>query len=152
MAAESTSQAYHPLFVYGTLMQGESADSHLAEHVVRRRPALLPRADLHALGWYPMAVPGQGQVLGELLWLSEPHYHALLALLDLYEGDEYVRRLTPVASREDRTAAGDHADASIRAWVYWGEPEHARRFPAVPSGDWRAFRTAGIPGVEFGEG
>ncbi len=52
----------HPIFVYGTLLTGESAHHLLAPYLARMELAAAPRADLYSLGPFPMLVNGNGRV------------------------------------------------------------------------------------------
>ena len=120
----------HPLFVYGTLMSDQRAFPRLAPAVTRSVRAILPDAQLFVVSWYPVAVSGAGQVHGEVHWLSPGAYAAVLADLDAYEGDEYVRAVRTVT-----TAAGQPVDA----WVYLGATAPAHGLTPITHGDWRRF-------------
>ncbi len=129
------------LFVYGTLLQGESRGGLiLAANPLRVVPARTP-GRLVDLGEYPGLIPARrsGQwVHGELVEFPEeraPEFESLLAQLDFVEeyfpGAEasslYLRRMVPVAQ------AGD---AECWAWAYWyNRPYDPRRI--VRSGNWR---------------
>ena len=117
------------LFVYGTLMAGQSAHNMVAPAVERCTPAELPQADLHHLGAYPMATVGDGAVSGELLWLRPQVAVEFFQRLDEYEGAEYLRVLRPVLLCE--------TGELVTAWVYLGDAEYAGRFPLIRGGDWR---------------
>jgi gamma-glutamylcyclotransferase (GGCT)/AIG2-like uncharacterized protein YtfP len=121
--------AYLPLFVYGTLLSGQPA-FHLIAHAVERfAPAKAPGLVMHNVGRYPIAVPGQGQIVGEVHWLYPERYVALLAELDEYEGAEYKRQVYTAL------LTGDQQTAEV--WIFVGDPVYAARFPLVPDGDWR---------------
>lgn len=124
------------LFVYGSLLRGE--DNH---HVMRGARLLgaartAARYTLVDLGPYPaMVAGGATAIAGELYVVGAE----LLAELDAFEGhpDEYVRSAVEleVAPRRPRRAAA----SSIEAYLL---PVHrASGFPAVASGDWRAYRS-----------
>jgi len=119
----------YPLFVYGTLMPGEPAYGRVAAAVVQTAPGRLHGAILHAVSWYPMAVPGQGVVQGEILWLQEAAYARVLQELDAYEGDEYDRVVRPVQMGE--------SPMPVDCWVYLGDARAARAYRRVPGGNWR---------------
>lgn len=119
----------HPLFVYGTLMSDQRAFHLLAPAVTHSARAALTEADLHVVSWYPLAVPGTGTVHGEVHWLDHQTYAAVLARLDEYEGDEYVRLVRPV-----QLPTGER----VEAWVYLGDPASAQTLPRLEHGDWRA--------------
>ncbi len=117
-----------PLFVYGTLMRHEPAFRYLAAVSQRSARASLPGALLYSTGRYPIAVDGAGVVHGEVHWIAPLAVARLLAQLDRYEGDEYVR-----VQRQVILATG----AAVTAWVYLGEPADAVAHVPIPSGDWR---------------
>ena len=119
------------LFVYGSLRAaaGHAMGAWLRERAVACGAATVV-GRLHAVGWYPALVAGEGVVHGELYRLRCPD--ETLAALDAYEGisggadDEYRRVLLPV-----QPAAG----AVVPAWAYlWCRP--VAGLAAVPSGDW----------------
>lgn len=119
--------AQHPLFVYGTLLTGESAHDLLASHAQHVEPGVMPDAALYSLGAYPMIVRDSGSVTGEVCWLAPDAYAELLTRLDRYEGPQYARQLCTV--RTGRMG-------NVQAWVYVGTELPADATPC-PSGDWR---------------
>ena len=118
----------YPMFVYGTLLAGESAHALIQPHITSVSPALLPGADLYSLGAYPMLMHGDRSVHGELCYVASDAYAHLLQTLDRYEGPQYARELLNV-----------HVDGNetVQAWVYAGTqlPKQAN---LIESGDWRA--------------
>jgi gamma-glutamylcyclotransferase (GGCT)/AIG2-like uncharacterized protein YtfP len=122
------------IFVYGTLMSGESRHSHLMEFLPRAQAAAWAAADLLDLGSYPGLIPGPGRVRGELYRFEG--VEALLASLDQVEGYRvgepslYHRVVLQVESRE----------GAQWAWTY----AYAREGGTpIPSGDWREHRPKG---------
>ena len=114
------------LFVYGTLRSGQTARSLIAPHVVRSEEATI-RGEIYAFPMgYPGLVDGDGVVKGELMWLSD--LAAALALLDAYEGADFVRVLKPVT----------RANGTLEpAWVYFLADANAVRLAEpIPDGDW----------------
>src|SRR5438045_2934243 len=88
------------LFVYGTMRQGQTARSLVANSIVRC-------TDAHTSGniyAFPMGYPGYtegeggGRVVGEVLWLSE--LPATFGLLDAYEGEDFARVIKQVMTSE----------------------------------------------------
>jgi gamma-glutamylcyclotransferase (GGCT)/AIG2-like uncharacterized protein YtfP len=112
----------HPelVFVYGTLKRG-----HGNHHWLLDAPflgeAVLPDVVLHDLGPFPMAVPGEGVVRGEVYGVDA----AGLARLDRLEGYPrlYDRRPLPLADGR-------------QAWVYLGRPHQVRHVSAIADGCW----------------
>lgn len=115
------------LFVYGTLRRGEP-NHHWLEGCPWLGEAELPGAVLHDLGPFPMAVPGEGRVRGEVYGLIA----GALARLDGLEGYPrlYDRQRLPLS------------DGRL-AWVYLGRPRQVRHAPRLPDGVWRGRRPAG---------
>lgn len=108
-----------PIFVYGSLRSGQSAQHLLGGREIRRTPARMPDLDLYLRsgGTYPVAVENGTNargVVGEVVELAPDAYADTLASLDRYERHDpdrppdeqtYVRVLRP--TREGRLA-----------WVY----------------------------------
>lgn len=113
------------LFVYGTLRPGGGAFERLLVGAVgSASPAGLPGHRLYGAGLpYPFVLPGPGVVLGDVVSLVPP-VDRTLAVLDDYEGPEYVR----VAAELDDGAP---------AWLYRAAPSVALgEERLIPSGDW----------------
>jgi gamma-glutamylcyclotransferase (GGCT)/AIG2-like uncharacterized protein YtfP len=123
------------LFVYGSLRTGQAARSLIADHVIGSHPATL-RGSLYALAdGYPGYVPGQvGQVVGEVMVLSG--LAAAFALLDAYEGEDFVRAL------EQATLTGD--GSRVWAWCYvLATPDLVDGAPLIEGGDWARYLSGG---------
>ena len=93
----------HPVFVYGTLMQGQRAAHMLAGSQFIGYFQLKDYA-MYNLGRYPGIVPCAGElVLGELYLVSDE----MLAVMDEYEaeGDLYLRRKVKVWSGQESADA-----------------------------------------------
>jgi len=118
------------LFVYGTLLSGQTARALVETHVRRSVPATVPgRIYAFSMG-YPGLVDGDGAVRGELLWLSD--LPAAMPLLDAYEGEEFARVLR-VAQLEDGT--------QVAAWCYvLADPTSVVDAEAILDGDWVRYR------------
>ncbi|MEI6830166.1 MAG: gamma-glutamylcyclotransferase family protein [Synechococcaceae cyanobacterium ELA445] len=108
------------VFVYGTLKRGQGNHHWLRGAPCRGRRRLLG-ARLHDLGPYPMAVPGDGVIHGEIYAISADDLERLDELEDaplLYQ-----RHQRPL-------------DDGSLAWVYLGRPEQVRHCRLVPFSDW----------------
>lgn len=113
------------LFVYGTLREGQAARRMIAGHVARAEPATTDGA-LVAFPDYPGVVEGTGTIHGELVWLTD--LLTAFALLDAYEGDDFLRILQRVR-RQDGTEEV--------AWCYLlADPKLASAGTPIPHGDW----------------
>lgn len=126
------------LFVYGTLKSTCAAFGQIPETPSCILPATT-RGLLYALERYPVALPGEGLIHGELLVFDDKvtFNDVVLPALDDYEeflgpgnpANLYTRQLVPVSS-------GDPAFA--QAWIYM----YARPLPAsaraLPGGLWPA--------------
>lgn len=119
------------LFVYGTLRTNGHA-FHLVEALVETyQPAVLTGYALVGEGHrYPWCVKAaQGEVVGELLWLSDAD--SALELLDRYEGihepePEYQRLVTDVHT----------GNQVLTAWAYVGGTAVPGDAVAVEGGEW----------------
>jgi gamma-glutamylcyclotransferase (GGCT)/AIG2-like uncharacterized protein YtfP len=122
------------LFVYGTLRSGQAARSLIANHVMAAEPASA-RGRMFALAdGYPGFLPGpDGRVVGEVMTLSD--LAAAFALLDAYEGEDFVRSLHEV----DLASGG-----VVWAWCYvLASPTLAEEGEAIPGGDWAEYLRGG---------
>jgi len=114
------------VFVYGTLKRGQ-VNHHCLAAARWLGEAELPGLVLHDLGPFPMAVPGDGCIQGEL-YAVDP---AALERLDHLEG-------CPRLYRRQRLPLGD----GRQAWVYLGRPRQVRHSPVLADGVWRGRRPA----------
>jgi gamma-glutamylcyclotransferase (GGCT)/AIG2-like uncharacterized protein YtfP len=121
-----------PLFVYGTLLSDQPAFDLIAGAVERSALARAPGLVLASVGPYPLAAPGVGEVVGEVHWLRATQAPLLLDRLTQYEGPEYTPTRHQVFVLPHQTP--------LLAWLFLGDPAQAARLPAVPNGDWRAWR------------
>ena len=122
------------LFVYGTMRQGQTARSLVANEVTRTETA-------HTTGYiyaFPMGYPGftegdgRGRVLGEVIWLTE--LAATFGLLDAYEGHDFARII-----RQVTLDSGEE----IWAWVYTlADPGAVKLGSLIEHGDWVRYWTA----------
>jgi gamma-glutamylcyclotransferase (GGCT)/AIG2-like uncharacterized protein YtfP len=127
-----------PLFVYGTLRQGE-ANHHLLKKVTLScRPARLEGAAMYDLGPYPMIMDGEGIVTGELIEIDPTRYEATLRRLDVLEGVNGNDPENPqgLYRRVRRKVHVESSELAVEAWVYLGREETARRGILRPGGDW----------------
>ena len=111
--AAASAERQLPIFAYGTLRRGESAEDLLARDVARRAPARA-RGRLLAIGApYPAAVfspEATEHVEGELMWLRPGSYEAALDRADDYENVPFLfRRITVTVESEG---------AAVEAWAY----------------------------------
>jgi len=121
------------LFVYGTLRRGQTARSLVANQVTRSAKAHTNGA-IYA---FPMGYPGfsendgSGQVVGEVIWLSE--LAATFGLLDAYEGADFARVI-----RQITLETGEE----VWAWIYTlADPGAVKLGTLIPDGDWVRYWT-----------
>lgn len=101
-----------PLFLYGTLKKGESAEGEIAADVVRRAPARARGRLLELNAPYPGAVfgPDEGWLEGEIVWIKPTTFAAVLDRVDHYENVPFLfRRIAVEVETEGRT---------VEAWAY----------------------------------
>jgi len=109
------------LFVYGSLLRGESSHALMADAVFVESAQTEPRFTLVNLGSYPgMADIGSGVIHGEVYLVKTSH----LARLDEHEGAQYTRRT--VTLQKSKPAL---------AYVWNGGRFDASQ--TIASGDWR---------------
>lgn len=114
------------VFVYGTLLQGQTARSLVANSVTRCEPATTDgRIYAFPMG-YPGFADGAGTVRGEVVWLQD--LAGTFGLLDAYEGEDFVRIIKQVT-----LASGEQ----VWAWVYvLTDPAAVQHGTLIPDGDW----------------
>ena len=118
------------LFVYGTIRQGQTARS-LVEPSITRSVKASTAGQIYAFPMgYPGYIEGDGRVEGELLWLGQ--LAATFALLDAYEGEDFVRviRQVTIETGED-----------LWAWIYvLADPGAIKLGTRIAGGDWVRYR------------
>ncbi len=134
---ESGALTVDAVFVYGTLLRGESNERVLHERPVRRVLDARVRGALHETGdpWPVMVLDDASTVHGELVELDD--VEARLGPLDALEsfagygrpGRMYHRTLVEASTGE----------GPRRAWTYVAG-ETIRRGPRIASGSWRTHR------------
>jgi gamma-glutamylcyclotransferase (GGCT)/AIG2-like uncharacterized protein YtfP len=122
------------VFVYGTLMSGESAHALLEGAVALGVAKTTPSFSLFDIGPYPAMIEGGStSVVGELYEVSAKE----LAAVDVHEE-------VPILFRRRRIALDDGREAE----TYTLDVEQVRGRRRIASGDWRArFRTTTTSGV-----
>jgi gamma-glutamylcyclotransferase (GGCT)/AIG2-like uncharacterized protein YtfP len=119
------------LFVYGTLREGQTARSLIANQI-RRCVKAHTEGALYA---FPMGYPGFTEaigpappirVTGEVIWLTE--LAATFGLLDAYEGQDFARMI-----RQVKLETGEE----VWAWIYTlADPAAATHGTLIQHGDW----------------
>jgi gamma-glutamylaminecyclotransferase len=109
------------LFVYGTLLRGQS-NHHYLENSKFLGEDAIANACLIDLGEYPMLIPGTDRVEGEVYQIDA----VTLASLDELE------ECPIVYYRELVTLLSDRA-----TFVYWGRSLYAAGHPIITGGSWR---------------
>ena len=122
------------LFVYGTLRQGQTARSLVANQISRCEPAWT----IGSIYAFPMGHPGflegdgTGRVQGEVVWLTD--LAATFGLLDAYEGADFARVIRKVTL--------DATNEQIWAWVYTlADPAAVKFGTRIEHGDWVRYWT-----------
>ncbi|MDB4963469.1 MAG: hypothetical protein JWP01_3468 [Myxococcales bacterium] len=124
------------LFVYGTMRQGQTARSLIANQITRSVSAQTTGA-LYA---FPMGGPGftevpaaggSGVVIGEVVWLTE--LPATFGLLDAYEGQDFARVIKQVT-----LATGEQ----VWTWMYTlSDPAAVKHGILIEDGNWVRYWT-----------
>lgn len=134
-----TQEAINRLFVYGSLRTGQTARTLIANSVTHSVTATIG-GNLYVFPMgYPAFIEGTGVVFGELLWLED--LAATLAMLDAYEGHDFVRMVRRVTLRDGIAADGrpnlQAKAATVWAWVYaLADPSTADLAERIIDGDW----------------
>lgn len=138
-----------PLFVYGTLRQGQPNYALLRGHVLADQPAMVRGMSLYSLQSYPVVVRGPHTVRGELLTITPRVYDRLLANLDQLEGcapDDRESMFKRVA-----IAVEMHAQQPITAWMYLSQRAYLNSHQVlIAHGDWVQYRQELIKSTRFG--
>jgi gamma-glutamylcyclotransferase (GGCT)/AIG2-like uncharacterized protein YtfP len=116
------------VFVYGTLRRGQ-VNHHWLEGCGFEGEVTMTGLVLHDLGPFPMAVPGDGVVHGELYRLEA----MALSALDRLEGYPRLYDRLPRPLDDGRWA-----------WVYVGRPRQVRFSPAFSTGRWPGLRALAV--------
>jgi gamma-glutamylcyclotransferase (GGCT)/AIG2-like uncharacterized protein YtfP len=122
----------HTIFVYGTLMSGQSAH-HLLEDSICMGRYYLKNYALYDLGAFPGVKEQEGgHVIGEAYFISDE----MRARLDHYEGEGslYLRRAVSITS--------SHGDLNAEVYLYNGEPSGEARSEWKPREDDRIWYAA----------
>ncbi len=120
------------LFVYGTLRQGQTARSMIANSIAR----CLPGRTVGAIYAFPMGYPGfsdtgTGLVVGEILWLED--LAATFGVLDAYEWADFTRVIKQVTL---------DSGATVWTWIYTlSDPAAVRHGTLIADGDWVRYWT-----------
>jgi gamma-glutamylcyclotransferase (GGCT)/AIG2-like uncharacterized protein YtfP len=121
------------LFVYGTLRQGQTARSLVANSIKKTIKASTT-GQIYA---FPMGYPGytegdgKGLVVGEVVWLTD--LAATFGLLDAYEGEDFARVIKQVT-----TESGEE----LWAWIYTlADPGAIKLGTLIEDGDWVRYWT-----------
>jgi gamma-glutamylcyclotransferase (GGCT)/AIG2-like uncharacterized protein YtfP len=121
------------LFVYGTMRQGQTARSLVANSIKKSAKAFTS-GQIYA---FPMGYPGytegdgKGRVVGEILWLTD--LAATFGLLDAYEGEDFARVIKQIT-----TESGEE----LWAWIYTlADPGAIKLGTLIEDGDWVRYWT-----------
>jgi gamma-glutamylcyclotransferase (GGCT)/AIG2-like uncharacterized protein YtfP len=128
-----------PVFVYGSLMEGQYNSRVLNGLEVKREQGQLEGYDLFdTRHGYPAILTGEGRVYGEVLHFTEEEYEDALLRLDRLEGyfapkeehSLYLRRSVVITVKGGK---------SVECWVYvWNRSRSG--LEQVQEGDWREFK------------
>jgi gamma-glutamylcyclotransferase (GGCT)/AIG2-like uncharacterized protein YtfP len=115
------------LFVYGTLRQGQTARSLLANQITKCMKASTA-GEIYAFPMgYPAFIEGTGRVEGEVVWLTD--LAATFGLLDAYEGTDFARVIRQVRLED--------TGEQVWAWVYaLADPAAVKFGTLIQHGDW----------------
>ena len=112
--------SHRNVFVYGTLMKGETNHRYL-ENSRCLATTLIEGYDMYNVGWFPAIKAGDGMIIGELYRVSTDDIPAIDALEG--EGSLYAKRCETL-----RDAEGRKTFAFV--YVYLGDVSDLERIPA----------------------
>lgn len=125
------------LFVYGSLLRGESNHAVIAGARFVGEAVTAARYTLVDLGEYPALVDGgESAVVGELYEVEE----GLLAVLDEFEGhpDVYVRmRIELQGGEGEQSGEGGRSGDAAEVEAYFSPAARAAGCARIESGSWR---------------
>jgi gamma-glutamylcyclotransferase (GGCT)/AIG2-like uncharacterized protein YtfP len=101
-----------PLFIYGTLKQGESGEDVIKADVLRRAPAQAHARLLEINAPYPAAFfgPDEGLLPGEIVWFKPGKFVPAIDRVDEYENAPFLfRRILVTVETEGQ---------QVEAWAY----------------------------------
>jgi len=123
-----------PIFVYGTLKEGEHNFRLLEGRLDGVETAELRGFEMYSVhGMFPAIMEGKGAVKGQLIYIHPELYHKVMRKVDRLEGysennpgaSMYVRKQVFVINSEGNTEP---------AWVYiWNRKAPGKK---IPSGEW----------------
>lgn len=133
----------YPVFVYGTLRQGESNYHLLKERTVLELPATINGMVLYALQDFPMMMEvgsAGGKVAGELMTIDPAIYEAVMVVLDQLEDYDPATN-SGMYFRVKRDVQLDSGEW-VTAWTYLGNPIYLSTVPhdMIAHGDWCRYR------------
>jgi len=114
------------VFVYGTLLRGESNHALLVSSMYLGEASTVQGFDLYALGSYPGMIRGHGIVVGERYGVSA---RTLAALDALEEHPDYYERQTILL------------DSGHQVLSYLLPAREVAGCPHIASGSWRRYRS-----------
>lgn len=129
-----------PVFVYGTLLSGESNYRIIEPFVQKVTPVQLRNYKMHSIqGHFPAIIKSKknGVISGELMYLKPPRYQKAIDRLDRLEG--YIEQAPECSMylREKVTVITESGD-QVEAYAYiWNRS--LKGCPKIPHGNWRTF-------------
>ncbi|MDX2089212.1 MAG: gamma-glutamylcyclotransferase family protein [Kofleriaceae bacterium] len=119
------------LFVYGTMRQGQTARSLIANQITRCVKAWTAGSIYAFPMGYPGYVDGDQKIIGEVLWLTE--LPATFGLLDAYEGSDFARIIKQVTLADGQ---------ELWTWIYvLSDPTAIQHGSLISHGDWVRYWT-----------
>lgn len=126
-----------PIFVYGSLLTGFH-NSRIIPPKFNRVEGVLLEADLYDYcGSFPMAVNGDGRIVGELVTIPDKEYNSVLSRLDTLEGYHGSGKIN-FYNRVQKTVVVNNT--KIKAWVYIGNNRQVSGKNRVKSGNWKQYK------------
>lgn len=151
MFGNPSTNGQYPVFVYGTLRQGQQNYDLLRNRTVTELHAHITDMQLYSVGAFPMMVHGNGLVHGDLLELQPFLYDHLLRKLDHNEGYVPNHHDRSLYRRQLVVVHVNATNSTRMAWAYLGQANQIDRgCTHIESGDWVQYRWQQMQKTRFG--
>ncbi len=141
----------YPIFVYGTLRRGGNKHDLLRHRTLHEQPALAEGMALFSLGAFPMMIPSDGVVYGELITLQPFLHREIMADLDRLEGYSPQNRDASLYQRDLIMVHSVDRAVIQMAWAYVGQQGLLKSTDLrIEGGDWLQHRQQLLQKTRFG--
>ncbi|NDI34118.1 gamma-glutamylcyclotransferase family protein [Chengkuizengella sediminis] len=125
-----------PIFVYGSLMKKAmyGAYEHFLKGNTEKEVSGTIQGKMHVVAKYPAVIEGEGEIVGELMYIKHQKYRAVLKSLDIFEEYMEGKPEKSMYLRKSKIVSTD-LNEKVEAWVYiWNQS--VEDLIKVEDGDW----------------